>query len=364
MHGLSPSLLNRLIAGVGRATGSASVQLRIGADTITWTRDADDSIANALVTDTARATNASFTGPNGEQGDISIVDPERVGHATAKTEILDLAAFVIEHVFDRNAEHVAADDVAHQLFLSEQRLAEALIRLEESNRQLEQFAYIAAHELMHPLRAVTAFSDLLPDLITADKRDAVASCVLSIREGTRSMQRQLTELLKLSSVSTDAAELEPIDVQLCANKAIDGLRDQLEAVSAQVTVHALPSVAGQSVQLQSIFHNLIANSIRYRDSDRTLEIEISGQETGGELLVAVEDNGVGIAEADAERVFGVFERASTNDEGFGIGLALSRRIMEHFGGTISVDSTHRLGSRLVLRFPKHPATSVLLEAAS
>ena len=122
-------------------------------------------------------------------------------------------------------------------------------------------------------------------------------------------------------------------------------------MDAQVTVSALPLVNGQAVQMQSIFHNLVANSIRYRNPSRPLKIEISGKTTEHESLVIVDDNGTGIAEADAERVFGVFERASTTNDGFGIGLALSRRIMEHFGGTITIDSLADVGACFALRFP-------------
>lgn len=340
-----PALFQRLIEGLGRATDSGFVQLRMGDEAITWTHPDDTTDRQSDI------ETALFCGPNGESGEITIGNPRKSGETITSREVLEIAAMVVEHVSDRQAEQMASNDVASQLYRSEERLAETLIRLEESNRQLEQFAYIAAHELLHPLRAVTAFSDLLPDLIAADKPEAVDSCLLSIREGTRSMQKQLTELLKLSSVSTDTAELEVIDMHLCANKAIDALANQLTAIGARVTLGTLPAVRGQAVQMQSIFHNLVANSIRYRAHRRPLEISISGHDTEQESVVLVADNGIGIADSDAERVFGVFERASTNDEGFGIGLALSRRIMEHFGGTITVESSVELGSTFALRFP-------------
>lgn len=158
------------------------------------------------------------------------------------------------------------------------------------------------------------------------------------------MSTQVQSLLELSSVNATATTLEPVELSEAVGNALDTLAPQLEEANANITVEALPIVLGQLVPLQGVFANLVSNSLRYSHADRQLEIEVSASATTTHTRVTVRDNGVGVTEADADRIFGLFERASTTTDGTGIGLALSRRIVESFGGRIGVTSGIEEGS--------------------
>lgn len=292
----------------------------------------------------------SFTGASGDVGSIVF----EMCHEPSATDVrfVERVVEAIEASLDQEAESDASSEIAGRLFESEQRLAETLLQLEASNAQLENFAYIAAHELLHPLRAVTAFADLLPDLVRAGSSEALDASLARIREGTTEMQHQVTALLDLSSVSSDIRSGELIDPSESVRAALDGLTDMYDKVDSDVQVGELPIVRAQTVPLQSIFHNLLVNAFRYRDPDRDLQVHIEGTELDTETIIDVRDNGMGIAGPDLERIFGIFERAAADQSGAGIGLALVQRIMQNAGGAITVTSERGQGSRFRLHFPR------------
>lgn len=288
------------------------------------------------------------TSPDGATGALAI------GSCPSEHRLAGIAsntAQAIERWLDRAAESDASDDVAHRLFLSEQRLAETLIELEASNHQLENFAYIASHELLHPLRAVTAFADLLPDLVDAGNEAGLDAAVARIREGTQSMQQQVTALLELASPSPETGQGELFDPREAARSAVDALDGMLAEHGSEVIIEPLPIVRAHPIPLQSVFHNMVLNAVRYREPERPLRVVINGRSDQFETVITVTDNGIGINADDHDRVFGIFERAALDRSGSGIGLALARRIMQGVGGSISLESTPGVGSAFSLHFP-------------
>lgn len=337
--GVSDAVVD-LLRLAAQAAGAAWSSIELDTHTLAWPAvPEEEEIASIEV---------PCTSPDGAAGTVRIGLCERTEQLAA---VASNTAESIERWLDRAAETAASHDVARRLFVSEQRLAETLIELEASNQQLENFAYIASHELLHPLRAVTAFADLLPDLVGAGNEAALDSAVARIREGTESMQQQVTALLELASPISDAGPGELFDPGEAARAAVDALDDVLREHGAEVEVGDLPIVRAHAIPLQSVFHNMVLNAVRYREPTRPLRVRIGGTTNELESVISITDNGIGIDAADQDRVFGIFERAALDRSGSGIGLALARRIMHRAEGSISLESTPGVGSSFSLHFP-------------
>jgi signal transduction histidine kinase len=335
--GVADAVVDLLRFGA-EAVGAAWASIEIDSHMLSWSTPTEDP----------PAVTVPCVSPDGSTGTIALgpcLRPNDLAGVASNT------AQAIERWLDRAAEADASDDVAHRLFLSEQRLAETLIELEASNHQLENFAYIASHELLHPLRAVTAFADLLPDLVRAGNESALDGAIGRIREGTQAMQQQVTALLELASPISETGPGELFDPGEAARLAVDALDDMLCNHGANVVLAELPIVRAHPIPLQSVFHNMVLNAVRYRDPERPLRVSIDGATNQFETVITITDNGIGIDADDHDRVFGIFERAALDRSGSGIGLALARRIMQGVGGSISLESTPGVGSSFSLHFP-------------
>jgi len=253
---------------------------------------------------------APLTGPSGEAGYLIAGHDEADRFDDTTLEVLSRVVGLAESYLDRTVEQVRMDRLGEVLHANEQQLREARNRLVASNEELEQFAYIAAHELVAPLRAVSLYAEVLEPLVTAK--------------------------LELSNVQGDLSQISVLDLTDIVTSALTTLSAPLDEAGAIVEVGSLPKVRGRSVPLQSVFANLLSNSVRYRHPGRALKIEISAQEKDGQALVRVADNGVGIDPESQDRIFQMFERGTTAIAGSGIGLALSRRIVEAVGGDLAL----------------------------
>ncbi len=304
------------------------------------------------------------TGPSAEVGWLAVAHAKPNSFNNNVLEILEPIALLTETWFDRQLEQLRLDDVSALLRQSQIELGVSSRQLEASNRELEQFAYVASHELVAPLRAVSVYAQLVRQLLEKNDDDApqkIRACVQEISEGVSLMNQQVQSLLELSSINATAADPEPVSLDEVVRRALDTLSSHLHDVGGTVTVSPLPLVNGQHVPLQSVFANLFSNALRYRHADRPLHITVEATTDTTDVVVTVEDNGLGVIDTDRDRIFGLFERASTTTDGSGIGLALSRRIVEAFGGTIGVsEESGPHGSifwiRLPLATPEH-ATS-------
>lgn len=235
-----------------------------------------------------------------------------------------------------------------------EELAQTAEELLRSNRDLEQFAYVASHDLQEPLRKVISFSQLLQQRY-GDQLDERADQYIEFAvDGARRMQVLINDLLAFSRVGRLSADFELVDLDRCAHRAVDNLSVRIEDTGATVEVDDLPEVEGEANLLTAVFQNLIGNAMKFRQPDVAPVIRVSVVESPEHWEVSVSDNGIGIEPEYADRVFVIFQRLHTKDaySGTGIGLALCRRIIEHHGGSIWVDTTVTHGTTIRFTLPK------------
>jgi len=236
---------------------------------------------------------------------------------------------------------------------SEASLREATIFLERSNQDLQQFAYVASHDLQEPLRAVQGFTTLLAKNYKGkfdEKGDAWIEQVVS---GVERMRTLISGLLEYARVESRGAEMQTVDLNLVMAQVIKDLAIPIEESAATIKIEqSLPSILGDTEQLRLLFTNLISNSIKYR-STRKLEIEISALKIEPNWQICIEDNGIGFDMQYQEKIFVIFQRLHSRNqyEGTGIGLALCRRIAERHRGAIVALSTVDVGSKFIVKFP-------------
>ena len=237
--------------------------------------------------------------------------------------------------------------------IAEKELGKVVDELTRSNKDLEQFAYIASHDLQEPLRSVSGFLQLLSRRYHG-KLDSKADKYIDIAVGgaTR-MQTMIEDLLKFSRVTTRGKEFKPTDVETILGDVLLDLRAIIQDNNAIITHNPLPTIIADESQIKQLFQNLIANAIKFH-GDEPPQIHVSSEEKNKEWLFSVKDNGIGIDPKYAERIFEVFKRLHTRKKysGTGIGLAVSRKIVERHGGSIWIDSSPGEGSTFYFTISK------------
>jgi PAS domain S-box-containing protein len=230
-----------------------------------------------------------------------------------------------------------------------QQQAEALAR---SNTELEQFAYVASHDLQEPLRMVTSYLQLLErrykGQLDTDADEFIAFAV----DGAARMKALINSLLKYSRVSTHGKPFEPVDCSDVLDRVLFSLQVAIEENGALVTRDALPVVKADGTQLTQVFQNLISNSIKFHD-DRPPEIHVGAERRDGEWLFSVRDDGIGIDPQHYKRIFRIFQRLHSRAEypGTGIGLTICKKVVERHGGRIWVESELGKGSTFYFTIP-------------
>ena len=235
---------------------------------------------------------------------------------------------------------------------TQEQLANKVEELARSNCDLEQFAYVASHDLQEPLRMVAAYTQLLSERYQG-KLDSAADRYISYAvEGATRMQALLEDLLAFSRVGRNGATPAPTDVNSAVNEVLKNLDLALKEHGVTVTCNPLPTILADRFQVVQLFQNLFANAIKFRARGNPT-ITISAQEKGREWLFSVSDNGIGIAEEHKDLVFKIFQRLHTRTEypGNGVGLAICKKIVEHNGGQIWVESELGRGSNFRFTFP-------------
>ncbi|WP_052849804.1 sensor histidine kinase [Streptomyces avicenniae] len=236
------------------------------------------------------------------------------------------------------------------------RLDEQAMELRRSNDELEQFAYVASHDLQEPLRKVASFCQLLQRRYGGQLDDRADQYIGFAVDGANRMQVLINDLLLFSRVGRMNAESRPIDLDATLTSVLDALSVSVEETGTEVTHDPLPHVTGDASQLVMLFQNLVSNAVKFRAPDRAPRIHVGAERDGDLWRLSVTDNGIGIEPEYAERVFVIFQRLHTRDAypGSGIGLAMCKKIVEYLGGTISVDPTHGDGTRIVFTLPAAP----------
>ncbi len=233
-----------------------------------------------------------------------------------------------------------------------QQLNEELI---QSNRDLEQFAYVASHDLQEPLRAVTSYAQLLARKYQGNLDAKADKYINYIVDGATRMQQLIEDLLEFSRVGTRAKALVPTDCDNVLNQVLENLKIAIAQNRAKITHDPLPTIMGDEIQLIQLFQNLIGNAIKFR-GEEPLRIHISVETREKEWLFSVRDNGIGIETEYFERIFTIFQRLHSKSEypGTGIGLAVCKKIVERHGGHIWVKSQSGAGTTFyfTIRVPR------------
>jgi signal transduction histidine kinase len=236
---------------------------------------------------------------------------------------------------------------------SQQALQKAADELARSNSDLEQFAYIAGHDLQEPLRMVRGFLTLLAKRYT-DVLDAEAMEYIDFAcDGAQRMGLLIEGLLHYSRVQTKAIEHGPVDLNQAFDEAAANCLAAVRESGASVTRGELPTVQADKVQMLQLLQNLIANAVKFRREGASPAVEVAAQARDGQYVLSVRDNGIGIAPAQADRVFQIFQRLNGGDKyaGTGIGLAVCKKIVERHGGRIWLESTPGEGTTFFFTIP-------------
>ncbi len=224
--------------------------------------------------------------------------------------------------------------------------------LEASNAELQQFAYVASHDLQEPLRTISSFTQLLEKRLTPCLDHETAEFMGYVVSGARRMSDIIQDLLVYTRLQDGAAApFAAVDMNRVLAQAVEGLRAMVDDTAAEISWDALPLVCGDELQLMALAQNLIANAIKYRDAAPP-HVGISASHEGGHFVFAVRDNGIGIDPMYHERIFGIFKRLHGKEvPGTGIGLAICKRIVERHGGGIWVESKLGEGSTFYFTLP-------------
>jgi PAS domain S-box-containing protein len=235
----------------------------------------------------------------------------------------------------------------------ENELSGVMEDLDRSNRDLQQFASIASHDLQEPLRMVGSYAQLLAKHYEDQLDEKGKKYIAYMTEGAIRMQQLVNDLLTYSRVGTHGNPMEARDSHVILGEAIMNLAILIEENKAIVTVDALPIVCADASQLVQVFQNLLANAIKFR-SEEIPRIHVFARDAGHEWVFSVRDNGIGIDRQYAERIFVIFQRLHTREEypGSGIGLAVCKRIVERHGGRIWLESEPGKGSTFFFTIPK------------
>ncbi len=225
-------------------------------------------------------------------------------------------------------------------------------KLEHSNQELEQFAFIASHDLQEPLRKIQAFGNMLgtrcSDKLNEQEKDYLAR----MQSAAKRMHQLIGDLLKYSRVAIRPELLETVDLREAVMEVISDLEIKIKRLGANVEVFELPAVKAEKSQIRQLFQNLIANSLKFHGDDQP-HIKIYSRRTDHDCRIFVEDNGIGFDEKYLARIFAPFSRLHGRSayEGTGMGLAICRKIVERHGGSISAESAPDKGATFIVTLP-------------
>jgi light-regulated signal transduction histidine kinase (bacteriophytochrome) len=226
-----------------------------------------------------------------------------------------------------------------------------------SNEELEQFAYVASHDLQEPLRMVTGFLTQLEKKYQGYLDEKAHQYIYYATDGAKRMRQIILDLLDFSRIGKQKEKSTLVNLNRLVEETIALNRNLLEEKNAEVVFEALPTLSSYHSPLRQVFQNLITNAIKYSKSDVAPKICIRATEMGTDWEIAIEDNGIGIPPEYHERIFIIFQRLHKREDygGTGIGLAIVKKIIDNLGGTIRVESTPGEGSIFYFKLPKTPS---------
>jgi signal transduction histidine kinase len=277
------------------------------------------------------------------------------GGEKVRLEFTQRAMLNILDDFEDEKKKVEAANAELRREVAERAAAETALRdktdaLGRSNAELEQFAYVASHDLQEPLRMVSSYVQLFERRYAAQVDEQAKKYIDYAVEGAKRMQALIGGLLEFSRVGRIDEPFGPVDTGAALDQALLNLRSAVEESHAVVTRGALPTVTGHAGRLAQVFQNLIANAVKFRRPDQPPSIHVAAVPRRDDWLFSVKDNGIGIEPQYLERIFVIFQRLHTRAEypGTGIGLSICKKVIEHHGGRIWVES--ELGAGATFHF--------------
>lgn len=226
--------------------------------------------------------------------------------------------------------------------------------LTRANRGLEEFAYVASHDLQEPLRMVRVFSEVLIRRLGKQATAENQQAVVFIERGVKRMEQLIKDLLLYSRAVHEADEpVAEVDLDKALDHALSAVETSINETGALIVREPLPTVRGDLVQLAHVFQNLLSNALKYRTPERRTEVRIGSEQRENAWVISVRDNGIGFDPDRAERIFGLFKRLHRDDEypGTGLGLAICRRIVERYGGKMWATGEPGLGATFFFSLP-------------
>ncbi len=236
---------------------------------------------------------------------------------------------------------------------AEQELSNTLRELERSNRELQEFAFVASHDLQEPLRKIQTFSERISSR-SAQLDEEGRDYLKRMSSAAARMQSLIIDLLNYSRVGTRARNFERVDLNQILAEVLSDLEAAIEEAQADVLVDTLPPVHGDAMQLRQVIQNLLSNSLKFRSSDRRLKLHVAAEAADASgWTLAISDNGIGFDEKYLDKIFAPFQRLHTRDAypGTGIGLAIVKKIVERHGGHITAISAPGKGATFRIKFP-------------
>jgi two-component system, LuxR family, sensor kinase FixL len=250
--------------------------------------------------------------------------------------------------------------------IAEEKMYDFAKRLERSNRELQDFAYVASHDLQEPLRKVAVFSDRLKVKYGGALGEEGVDYVVRMQKATARMQTLITDLLSFSRVTSKSQPFIPIELGAVVTEVLADLETRIEQVGGKVEIGSLPTIEAEPLQMRQLFQNLIGNALKFNRPNEKPVVRIAGTSfrdklrwreidgTPREMVqLTVSDNGIGFDEKYVEKIFQVFQRLHGREsyEGTGMGLAITRKIAEHHGGEITAKSKSGEGATFIVTLP-------------
>ena len=235
---------------------------------------------------------------------------------------------------------------------AEIEIKENLKQLAESNKELEQFAYITSHDLREPLRMITSFLQLLErrykDQLDQDANEFIEFAV----NGAKRLDNMTNDLLLYSRITSQKREIAPVNIEEVLEEVLINLKVPIEENNAVITHDPLPTINGDAQLMVQLFQNIIGNAIKYH-GEETPKIHISDKKEKNQYLFSIKDNGIGMSTKHLERIFTIFQRLHTQEEyeGTGIGLAIAQKIVKQSGGQIWAESELGKGTTFYFTIP-------------
>lgn len=245
-------------------------------------------------------------------------------------------------------------DYIHRREQDEQVIRESEASLRRANSELEEFAYVASHDIQEPLRMINSYTQLLLRRHISKENPQAQHYADIVLTGVQRVERLIHDLLHYSQmIQTGQTTPATADLNVALSEALIVMKERIEGLDASVTCGSLPKVRGDEQQLAHVFQNLLSNALKYRRADQTPEVRVTTLKRGDEWVIGVEDNGIGFENEYAEKIFGLFKRLHRDEyPGTGLGLAICKRIIERYGGRMWAESKPGVGSKFFFALPE------------